>query len=139
MRARFLTLILGALVTWQMAGPVLADHHRRGYGDWRKGAQIHRQWAPGPAFERRVQNQRGQGSAHQRARDAVQSGRIQPLQNVLAMVKRRFPGRVLDADLRDRGGTPVYSVKMLTPDGKVLSVSVDARNGRILGVRGGGR
>lgn len=144
MRISCNTLILGTLLIWQIGGPALADHDRRGYGNARNGTQIQRQAVPRPVFERRVQNRQRRGnsaagSSHQRARDAVRSGQIRPLHDVLTMVKRRFPGRVLDADLQDRGGNPVYRVKMLTADGDVLSVLVDARSNRILGVRGRAR
>lgn len=77
------------------------------------------------------------GSEHERARSAVQAGELRPLGEVLARVRRRFPGRVLDARLEGgRGGRPwTYRVKVLTPPGRVLDVRVDAGSGRVLGAR----
>ncbi len=72
------------------------------------------------------------------AREAVREGRILPLGQVLSRVQQQYPGRLLDAELVDRGGVPVYLIKMMTRDGNVAIVSADAASGRILGYRQGG-
>lgn len=72
------------------------------------------------------------------AREAVREGRILPLGQVLSRVQQQYPGRLLDAELVDRGGAPVYLIKMMTRDGNVAIVSADAASGRILGYRQGG-
>lgn len=72
------------------------------------------------------------------AREAVRQGKILPLGRVLANVQRVYPGRLLDAELVDGGGRPVYLIKMMTRDGIGL-VSADAVTGRVLGYRQGGR
>lgn len=71
-----------------------------------------------------------------RARDAVQRGEIRPLEEVTARVQQRFPGRLLDAHLEQNGRRWTYYLKMLTHDGRVLNIAVDARTARILGVSG---
>lgn len=71
----------------------------------------------------------------QGARDAVAAGEIRPLGEVLATVSRSFPGRALDVRLGGGRGAWVYRVKVLAADGTVVSVTVDARSGRIVGVR----
>lgn len=73
------------------------------------------------------------------AREGVRTGRIQPLGKVLRKVHERYPGRLLDAQLVDGGGRPVYLIKLMTPDGNVGIVSADAATGDILGYRQGGR
>lgn len=73
------------------------------------------------------------------ARDAVRSGRVLPLGQVLRGVRATYPGRLLDANLIEQGGRPVYRIKILSPDGNVTVVTSDARTGRILGARRGGR
>lgn len=78
--------------------------------------------------------QRGRGQ--DRARDAMRSGEIRPLDEILATVTSRYPGRVLDVDLQ-RGRQWVYRVKLLGHDGRVRYVFVDARTNRILSVQGG--
>ena len=76
-------------------------------------------------------------SEHDRARGAVQSGEVRPLGDILAGLRGRYPGRVLDAELSRRGrGNWRYDLKILQADGRVLDVAVDARTGRVLGVKG---
>lgn len=77
----------------------------------------------------------GPGS-HDRAREAVRSGQIRPLGEIIAGVTKRYPGRVVDVDLLQGPGRWVYRVKMLRRDGGVMVVDVDARSNRILSVRG---
>lgn len=73
------------------------------------------------------------------AREGVREGRILPLGKVLANVYRRFPGRLLDAQLVNGGGRPVYLIKLMRANGVVALVSADAATGRILDYREGGR
>jgi uncharacterized membrane protein YkoI len=62
------------------------------------------------------------------ARAAVQSGAVRPLQDVLVEVRRKVPGEVLDAHLKtNANGQPVYEIRILSPDGKVVDVTVSAR------------
>lgn len=78
-----------------------------------------------------------EGKTQRRARDAVKRGEIRSLEEVTSVVQRRYPGRLLDVQLQDNRGRPVYQLKMLTRDGRVLNVAVDARSAQILGVAGG--
>ena len=71
-----------------------------------------------------------------RARDAVRRGEIRPLEDVLARVQKRYPGRVLDVDLDRSRPKWVYRLRVLTREGNVLRIAVDARTARIIGVRG---
>ncbi len=78
-------------------------------------------------------------SDHDRARDAVRAGQIQPLNSILARVQSQFHGRVIGVRLVKPGRNPRqwrYRVKLLTPRGRVLLVIVNARTGNVLGVRG---
>lgn len=81
----------------------------------------------------------GMRSDQDHAREAVREGRILPLGQVLAGVQRQYPGRLLDAELRDRGGRQVYFIKLMTRDGNVAIVTADAATGQVLGYRQGGR
>ena len=76
---------------------------------------------------------------HRRARDAVTAGEVLPLSAVLGIVRSQFSGRVMDVDLKQRGQSMVYQVKLLTPDGQLMRISVDARSGQIRSVKGGSR
>ena len=75
--------------------------------------------------------------SHRRARDAVGRGEIRPLEQVLAGVRSAYPGRVMDVDLRQRGDSWTYRIKLLTPDDAMMTINVDARTGRIQSVSGG--
>ena len=81
---------------------------------------------PGPAF-----------ADHDRARDAVTAGQVRPLGNIMRQVNRRYPGRLLDAQLAQRGrnGRWIYNIKILNKRGAVQALKVDAKSGRVLKVR----
>ncbi len=70
------------------------------------------------------------------ARDAVKRGDIRPLEEVTARVQSRYPGRLLDVRLNESNGRWIYYVKILTREGRVLDVAVDARTAQIIGVAG---
>ncbi|MCC7166201.1 MAG: PepSY domain-containing protein [Rhodospirillales bacterium] len=72
-----------------------------------------------------------------RARRAVQAGDIRPLAEALAKVEATHPGRVLDVELEDGHGRPIYEVKLLTAEGQVLKIILDAKSLEILKVKGG--
>lgn len=69
---------------------------------------------------------------HDRARKAVLDGTIVPLENIIAKAKTEIGGQVVEAELEDEGATPVYEIKMITPDGKVVKAYYDARDGKEL-------
>ncbi len=60
---------------------------------------------------------------------------MQPLNNILGNIRSQYPGRLSDVQGPFNGR---YLIKWLTPDGQVLLLDVDARSGRVVGVRGGG-
>jgi uncharacterized membrane protein YkoI len=66
------------------------------------------------------------------ARRGVQGGNV-PLAQVIETIRRRTPGRQLDAGLEDGAdGRPVYRVRWATPDGRRIDYLVDARTGAII-------
>lgn len=70
-------------------------------------------------------------------RDAVQSGQVMPLREIVRRVQASEPGELLDAQLVQAGGRSIYVILWLTPDGRRLELDVDAQTGRILSRRGG--
>jgi len=76
-------------------------------------------------------------SDQDRARAAVQSGQVKPLNQILKAVRKQYKGEVLDAQLLDLGGAWVYRVRVLTKDGQVLDIGVDGQSGQIIDVQGG--
>lgn len=61
---------------------------------------------------------------------AAERGDIVPLSQVLARIRKRCPGRSLDAHL-DRGAM-VYRIRWRSSKNRVLNVVADAATGRIL-------
>ncbi|MFO1015734.1 MAG: PepSY domain-containing protein [Caulobacteraceae bacterium] len=66
------------------------------------------------------------------ARDGVRRGRIIPLNQVIEMIRRRTPGRPLDAGMEQYGNQTVYRVRWITDDGRRMDFIVDASTGAIL-------
>jgi uncharacterized membrane protein YkoI len=90
----------------------------------------------GPALS--LPAQAGQ-SEQDRARSAVEQGQIKPLDVILSSVRQRVPGRVVGVNLRGGNGGQrpyVYDVRVISPQGNIRAVEVDARTARILSVRG---
>jgi uncharacterized membrane protein YkoI len=69
---------------------------------------------------------------HLTARRALEEGRVLPLAEVLAAVKSKLPGKVIEVELEVEDGILVYDLKMLTPDGRLKEIEVDAATGKIL-------
>ena len=70
------------------------------------------------------------------AREAVQTGRAIPLGKVIDQIRRRVPGRPLDAGLEDLNGRTVYRVRWAADDGRRIDFLVDAETGAILQANG---
>ena len=73
------------------------------------------------------------------ARAAVQAGEALPLKQVLARLGGRYPGRLIDADLRRDCKRWIYRIRLLDKNGTERRLTVDARNAGVLSVREGGR
>ncbi len=78
---------------------------------------------------------RGGDEEQSRARKARNSGSARPLGEVLAKVKSRYPGEVVNVSL-NRGARLVYRVKIINGQGRLLRISVDAATASIIGVDG---
>jgi hypothetical protein len=57
----------------------------------------------------------------------------QSLNSILGNIRRQYPGQLSDVQGPVNGR---YLIKWLMPDGLVLQIEVDARTGRVFGVRG---
>lgn len=126
--ALLLALVLAAALPSAAAQAFdFGDTRQAQNGD--RGRDLVAPLAPMPPRER---NQRGQN----RARDAVKRGEILPLEAVAQKIQRRYPGRLLDVRLDESGRRPIYHLKMLTRDGRVMRLAVDARNAQVLGIAG---
>jgi hypothetical protein len=92
-----------------------------------------------PNGERPRANSLGEGWREQQneARAGVRSGELRPLGGVLAELRRRQPGRQLDAGIEEGAdGRPVYRVRWAAQNGRRIDFIVDARTGAILSEEG---
>ena len=67
------------------------------------------------------------------AREAVRRGDILPLDVIIQSAQSYCPGRFLDARLRRRGDTYFYRVRILSPSGERIGLTVDAQSGAVTG------
>jgi len=62
-----------------------------------------------------------------------QAGVIRPLEDLIQPALGRYPGAsLLEAELEEEDGVLVYEVELLTTEGVVRELELDARDGRIL-------
>lgn len=81
----------------------------------------------------------GYGHDHDLARQALEEGRILPLQDILERATNAYPGQMIEVELEREDGVMTYEVKVLAADGKVWKLYYDARSGELLKARGRGR
>lgn len=83
-------------------------------------------WAAGPSDYNHDHD-------HERARQALEAGQIQPLRAILDRVEREHPGQVMEVELENEDGRWIYEVKLLQKDGALVKLKLDARDGTLLG------
>jgi hypothetical protein len=78
---------------------------------------------------------------HEVARQALMAGEILPLRQVLEQVARTHRGEILEVELEREDQRWIYEVKLLRRDGGINKLLIDARDGRVLEIKGrhGGR
>jgi uncharacterized membrane protein YkoI len=69
---------------------------------------------------------------HDRARRAVEEGNMLPLRDIMARVEADYPGQVVETELEEKGGVPVYEIKVVTKAGRLMKLHYDARTGALL-------
>lgn len=82
------------------------------------------------------------GSEQDKARDAYQRGEIMSLSEIRRNVHRNFQGEIIGTKFRGPSGREeryIYKFRVLSPEGNVIRVDVDARTARVLRVKGKGK
>ena len=69
---------------------------------------------------------------HDKAKRLRDSGEIVSMEKLLADVRTRHGGRVLEIELEKERGQYVYEIEMVDDDGKVHEYFYDAKDGRLL-------
>lgn len=67
-------------------------------------------------------------------RAAVERHEILPLPRIMTVAQARVPGEVVKTELETDNNRLIYEVKILTGDGSVQEVKLDARTGKIIRV-----
>lgn len=67
-----------------------------------------------------------------RARAALEAGRILPLSEILRRIETEAPGRVIEVDYDEEDGRAEYEIEILQADGRLLELEVDAATAEIL-------
>lgn len=70
----------------------------------------------------------------ERALGAVQRGEILPLSQILSRIEEQFGGRAIETEIETDDGRWVYEIEILTADGRLFEVDVDAVTGEIVDV-----
>ncbi|MFN4065120.1 MAG: PepSY domain-containing protein [Parazoarcus communis] len=73
---------------------------------------------------------------HEIARRALEAGEILSLRQVLERIEREHHGQVLEVELEQEDQRWIYEVKMLRRDGGINKLIIDARDGRVLEIKG---
>lgn len=82
--------------------------------------------------------QAGGKDDHERARQAVQSGQVLPLPQVLERLAKEHPGQVLEVELETDEGRWVYEIKLLQTGGRLTKLKLDAQTAEVLRLRSRG-
>ena len=67
-----------------------------------------------------------------RARAAVQAGKVLPLKTLLERLEREHPGQVLEVELEQEDGRWIYEIKLLQPGGRLVKLELDAASGAVV-------
>lgn len=71
-------------------------------------------------------------SDHERAKKALESGQVLPLQTILQKISKDYPGQVLEVELDQEKGVWIYEIKQLSAKGTILKLDIDAKTGQVL-------
>jgi uncharacterized membrane protein YkoI len=71
---------------------------------------------------------------HDLVREALQRGEVQPLHTILATASQTVAGDVIEVELEEDDGVLVYEIKVLTAQGRVREVKIEASTGKVLEV-----
>ena len=69
------------------------------------------------------------------ARKLLEEGEILPLESILAQIKSMYPGKLLEVELERKNGSIFYEIEILTKNGIVKEIYVNAKTGNLESVK----
>lgn len=69
---------------------------------------------------------------HDEARRAVEQGQARPLAEILDRIGPRLGGKVIGVELEREHGRYIYELKVVTADGELREIYVDAMTGEMM-------
>lgn len=69
---------------------------------------------------------------HEVVREALERGEVLPLAKILAIANEQVPGDVIEVELEQEKAALIYEIKILTGNGRVREVKIDARTGAVV-------
>ncbi|APW46800.1 PepSY domain-containing protein [Rhodoferax antarcticus] len=73
--------------------------------------------------------------AHERAREALEQGRVLPLRTVLEKIERDYQGQALKVEFEQDHGRFLYKIRLLQSDGRMVKLEVNAVDGQVLEIK----
>lgn len=73
--------------------------------------------------------------AHERAREALEQGRVLPLRTVLEKIERDYQGQALKVEFEQDDGRFLYKIRLLQSDGRMVKLKVNAVDGQVLEIK----
>jgi uncharacterized membrane protein YkoI len=73
-----------------------------------------------------------------RAMNALKRSEVLPLERVLPRIEAEFGARLLAIELQSSAQGYIYELEMITPDGRIIQIPVDAATGTVLPKASGG-
>ncbi|MBI1180701.1 MAG: hypothetical protein GC201_09095 [Alphaproteobacteria bacterium] len=70
------------------------------------------------------------------ARDAFQRGEIMSLADIRRNVQRNFNGQIIGTQFRSSNEDYVYKFRVLSPNGNMMTIDVDAKTAKVIDVKG---
>ncbi len=72
-----------------------------------------------------------------RALGALERGEVLPLAQVMSQLEGRIHGEISRIELEKEDGIWVYEFKVISPQGRMIEVHVDAKTGKLVDKKGG--
>lgn len=66
------------------------------------------------------------------ARQALKSGLVRPLEEILDEVRKAFPGDIIEIEFEKDDGRFIYEIEMIRPDGRMIELKVDAKTATLI-------